>query len=344
MSAEHQYGVRRIVGFRYGFLGLVDPALAVPLRAADVAEIHHAGGTILGSSRGPQDPARMVDRLLELGLQVLFVIGGDGSMRGALAIGDEARRRGVPLAVVGIPKTIDNDLLYMDQSFGFATAFGEALSAVGAAHREAQAAPDGIGLVKVMGRHSGFIACAATLASGDVNFTLIPEVPFRLEGGSGLLACLGQRLAERGHAVIVVAEGAGQEHLAGGEARDASGNVKLQDVGPFLARRITEHFAAERRDVTLKYIDPSYTIRSVPANPGDAVFCAMLGFSAVHAAMSGRTDMVVGSWHRTLVHVPIAEAVSARNRVDPTGPLWLAVQATTGQPLAFQDLPAPPPP
>jgi len=344
MAAEYQYGVRRIFGFRYGFLGLVDPSLAVPLRAQDVAEIHHAGGTILGSSRGPQDPARMLDRLCELDVQVLFVIGGDGSMRGALSIAEEARRRGVRLAVVGVPKTIDNDLLYMDQSFGFATAFSEAVGAVGAAHREAQGAPNGIGLVKVMGRHSGFIACAATLASGDVNYTLIPEVPFALEGPNGLLESLGRRLTERQHAVIVVAEGAGQEHF-GGEAggHDASGNVRLQDVGPFLARRITDHFTAQGREVTLKYIDPSYIIRSVPANPGDAVFCAMLGFSAMHAGMCGKSEMVVGSWHRTLVHVPIAEAIAARNHVDPTGPLWLAVLATTGQPLAFQDLPGPRP-
>jgi 6-phosphofructokinase 1 len=262
-------------------------------------------------------------------------------MRGALQLSSEIRRRGLKIAIVGIPKTIDNDLQFMDQSFGFATAFSKAVEAVECAHREAQGAANGIGLVKVMGRHSGFIACAATLASGSVNFTLIPEVPFKLDGPSGFLEALHRRLMARQHAVVVVAEGAAQDHFPQVEARDASGNVKLVDVGVFLRQAIEEYFAERRFEIALKYIDPSYIIRSVPANPGDAVFCSMLGLNAVHAAMCGRTELVIGSWHRTLVHVPIEQAVSARNRVDPTGSLWLAVLGATGQPLAFQDLPEP---
>jgi len=283
----------------------------------------------------------MVDRLAELGVSILFVIGGDGSMRGALEISAEVRRRGLDVAIVGIPKTIDNDLQFMDQSFGYATAFSKAVEAIEGAHREAQGAPNGIGLVKVMGRHSGFIACSATVASGHVNFTLIPEVPFQMDGPNGFLEALHRRLVARQHAVVVVAEGAAQDHFPPVDERDASGNVKLLDVGVHLRQRIEEHFAQQRFEVTLKYIDPSYIIRSVPAYPGDAVFCSMLGLNAVHAGMAGRTDLVIGSWHRTLVHVPIAQAIAARNRVDPTGPLWLAVLGATGQPLAFQDLPAP---
>ena len=341
MAAEHHYGVRRIYGFRYGFRGLVEPSLTTPLTAESVSEIHTAGGTVLGSSRGPQSTAAMVDRLAALDVQALFIVGGDGSMRGALDIAAEVRRRGLDIAIIGVPKTIDNDLRWMDRSFGFQTAYAKAVEAIEGAHREAQGAPNGIGLVKVMGRHSGFIACAATVASGNVNFTLVPEVPFTLDGRDGLLETLRRRLELRHHAVIVVAEGAGQ-HLFEGPSgvRDASGNLKLQDIGWLLTDRIKRHFAASNTEINLKYIDPSYIIRSVPANPADAVFCAMLGMNAVHAAMCGKTEMMIGSWRHTLVHVPIRLAIAERNHVDPTGTLWLSVLGSTGQSLAFQDLPS----
>ncbi len=337
MAAEFHYRVQKVYGFRYGFAGLIAPDGAIELDSEGVSEIHKLGGTVLGSSRGPQAPQAMVDRLVELGIRILFVIGGDGSMRGATAIADEVRQRGLGIAVVGIPKTIDNDLLFMDQSFGFQTASGEAVRAIDCAHREAKGAPNGVGLVKVMGRHSGFIACAAALASGDANFVLIPEMSFRLDGPNGLFHALQRRLERRKHAVIVIAEGAGQDEMAGprGE-RDASGNVKLKDVGVFLADAIKSHFAARSFEVNLKYIDPSYMIRSVPANSADAVFCTTLALNAVHAAMGGKTEMVLGMWHRRLVHVPIHQAIARRNQVDLAGPLWLSVLGATGQPLTMQ--------
>lgn len=336
MVAEFHYRVQKVYGFRYGYAGLVAPDGHVELDSEGVSEIHKLGGTVLGSSRGPQEPKAMVDRLVEMGIRILFVIGGDGSMRGAVAIADEVRQRGLGIAVVGIPKTIDNDLLFMDQSFGFQTAASEAVRAIDCAHREAKGAPNGVGLVKLMGRHSGFIACAAALASGDANFVLVPEMPFRLDGPNGLFQVLQRRLERRQHAVIVVAEGAGQELLAiAGEERDASGNVKLKDIGVFLADAIKSHFAAKRFEVNLKYIDPSYMIRSVPANSADAVFCTTLALNAVHAAMSGKTEMVLGMWHRRLVHVPIHQAIARRNKVDPTGALWLSVLGATGQPLTM---------
>lgn len=336
MSAEFHYRAEKIFGFRHGYAGLVQPNGWIELDSELVSNIHRLGGSILSSSRGPQDPARMVDRLVELGVNILFVVGGDGTMRGALAIADELRARDLKIAVVGIPKTIDNDLRFLDQSFGFETAFSQAVQAIDAAHAESKGAPNGIGLVKLMGRHSGFIACAAAVASGEANFVLIPEVPFRLEGPNGLLAVLRRRLERRRHAVIVVAEGAGQDLFAeAAAARDASGNVKLHDIGAFLARRIPEHFRAAGFEVNLKYIDPSYIIRSVPANPSDAVFCATLGLNAVHAGMAGKTEMLLGQWHNRLVHVPIAAAIAQRNRVDPTGPLWLSVLGVTGQPLSM---------
>ena len=336
MSAQFHYRAEKIYGFRHGYAGLVQPDGWIELDSELVSNIHRLGGSILSSSRGPQDPARMVDRLLELGLHILFVVGGDGTMRGALALAREIRARDLKIAVLGIPKTIDNDLLFMDRSFGFETAFSKAVEAIDGAHAESKGAPNGIGLVKLMGRYSGFIACAAAVASGEANFVLIPEVPFRLEGPNGLLAVLQRRLERRRHAVIVVAEGAGQDLFADEPVeRDASGNVKLHDIGAFLARRIREHFRDIGFEANLKYIDPSYIIRSVPANPADAVFCATLGLNAVHAGMAGKTEMLLGQWHHRLVHVPIASAIARRNHVDPTGPLWLSVLGVTGQPLAM---------
>jgi 6-phosphofructokinase 1 len=336
MAATYQYGVRRIVGFRYGYRGLVDKELRVELTPKSVKEIHELGGTVLGTSRGPQSVEAMVDTLEELGIDVLFAIGGDGTTRGALAISGEIRRRELKTAVIVVPKTIDNDFKFMDESFGYVTAYSKALEAIDSAHREAQAALNGIGLVKLMGRHSGFIACAATLASNQVNFTLIPEVPFKLEGKNGFLDALKARLEYRDHAVVVVAEGAGQGYLKGSsEDRDASGNVVLEDIGPFLAGRIREYFKAAGMEITLKYIDPSYIIRSIKASAPDSVLCTDLAINAVHAAMSGRTEMVIARWHNDLVHVPMRQAISERNTVDPAGPLWLSVLGTTGQPPSF---------
>lgn len=336
MSACYHYGVRKIIGFRYGYRGLAEEKLQMELTPDIVSEIHEHGGSILASSRGEQDVPAMVNRLQALGVNVLFVIGGDGSMRGALALAGEIRKRNLKIGIIGIPKTIDNDFLYMDQSFGFMTAYTKAVEALNGAHREAQGAPNGVGLVKLMGRHSGFIACAATLASNQVNFALIPEIPFQLEGPNGFLEVLRKRLERRQHALIVVAEGAGQDLLANaGEERDASGNVKLKDIGVFLADRIKEYFKEKNVELTLKYIDPSYIIRSVKANPPDSVLCTSLAVNAVHAAMAGKTEMVIATWHRSLVHVPMRQVISRRNQVDPNGSLWLSVLSSTGQPLAF---------
>jgi 6-phosphofructokinase 1 len=300
-----------------------------------VRDIHEDGGTILGSSRGPQEAAVMVDRLVELGLGVLFVIGGDGSIRGALAIAAEIERRQLPIAVIGVPKTIDNDLLLLDRSFGFETAYSEAVASIEGAHREAWGAPGGIGIVKLMGRHSGFIAALATLATSHVNVCLVPEIPFELEGRNGLLRTLQRRLEQRGHAVLVVAEGAGQRLFAQKSGRDASGNVELHDIGTLLVERIREHCQSVAVEATIKYIDPSYIIRSVPARPPDAVLCWRLAQNAVHAALSGRTAMVVGERHRRLVHLPMAAVVAGRRQIEPDGDLWLSVLENTGQPAVM---------
>ena len=331
LSLHHHYGVATIYGFRFGFEGLVESSGHEPVRLTtdSVSRIHKAGGSMLASSRGPQEAAAMVDYLRKLGVGLLFAIGGDGTLRGAHAISEEAARRGEPIAIVGVPKTIDNDVSFVQKTFGFETAVAEACRATYAANVEAEGARNGIGLVKLMGRDSGFIAAYSVLVDGQVNFCLIPEVPFTLEK---LLAALRQRLERRGHAVIVVAEGAGQDLMATRGERDASGNVKYGDIGAFLRDAILRSFKESGTPISLKYIDPGYAIRSAPAIPHDSGFTLLLGQNAVHAGMTGRTDMVVGFWNHQFTHVPIALAVSARKRIDPEGTLWSSVLASTGQP------------
>jgi 6-phosphofructokinase 1 len=337
-TLTYHYHVRRVIGIRNGYQGFVAAYAydVVDLTPESVRDIATDGGTVLGTSRGPQDTEEIVDCLERLHVNILFVVGGDGSVRGAMQIARTIDERGLQLAVVGIPKTIDNDIPFIDQSFGFQTAFGYASDAIRAASVEAKSTANGIGLVKLMGRHSGFIACYAALARSGADAVLIPEVPFALDGEGGLLNYVMERVQDRGSAVVVAAEGAGQEQLeATHGAQDASGNAKLQDVGPYLRQRFAEHFAQAGVETSIRYIDPSYAIRSVPANPYDSVYCVRLAQAAVHAAMSGRTEMVVGRYRRRFVHIPMAAAVSRRNQVDPQGDLWLAVLQSTGQPVTF---------
>jgi 6-phosphofructokinase 1 len=331
LSLRHHYGVATIYGFRFGFEGLVDGFGHEPvmLTADAVSRIPDMEGSILGTSRGPQDPAAMVAALQRRQVGVLFAIGGDGTLRGAHAISREAARQGLTLAVVGVPKTIDNDVSFVQKTFGFETAVSEARRATAAANGEAESARNGIGLVKLMGRDSGFIAAYVVLVDGQVNFCLVPEVRFTLPR---FLAELERRVRDRGHAVIVAAEGAGQDLMERPDERDASGNLRHGDVGVFLRDAIARHFRGIGMPVTLKYVDPSYAIRSVKATAHDAAFCLLLGHNAVHAAMSGRTDMVVGFWNHQFVHVPIELAAATRKRIDPDGLLWNSVLASTGQP------------
>jgi len=331
MSLFYHYGVKTVFGFRYGYEGLSSRYGHAPLALTpdNVNSIHQMGGTILGSSRGPQDIADMVDTLEKMNVGILFTIGGDGTLRGAQAIAEEIRRRGLKISVVGIPKTIDNDISYIQQSFGFDTAVTESRSALSSAHTEAIGARNGIGLVKLMGRDSGFIAVFATLANSEVNFCLVPEVPFSLET---FLKALEQRLKNRGHALIVAGEGAGQHLTEAQHDRDASGNIRFGDIGLFLKNQIISYFGKSGREVTLKYIDPSYMIRSMPANARDSAFCLLMGHNAAHAGMAGRTNMVVGFWKNEFTHLPIPAAVSKRKKIDPHGRLWSSVIESTGQP------------
>jgi 6-phosphofructokinase 1 len=334
------YGVRQIFGFRFGYEGVIARYGHVPLMLTpeSVAHIHHEGGTVLGTSRGSQAPSELVDNLEANGIGILFVIGGDGSMNGAMRVCAEVARRGLRIGVVGVPKTIDNDVQFIDRSFGFVSAYSAAVDVIRSARIEAMAASNGIGLVKLMGRHSGFLACQAALASTEADLVLIPEVPITLDGDAGVFACIERILARKGHAVIVAAEGAAQELIAEqlpGEARDKSGNAKLKDVGVFLRDRIVAHFRERGRETTVKYIDPSYAIRSIPACPSDSVYCWNMARNAVHAGMAGNTAMLIGRWHGRFVHVPMALAVRQSRRVDTDGDLWMSVIEATGQPRAF---------
>lgn len=335
MTLHYRYGVRTTWGVRYGYQGL-SPQYAhefMPLDPKRVTEIHQFGGTILGSSRGNQEVPEMVDTLEQSNINILFCIGGDGTLRGAGAIVEEITKRGLKIAVVGIPKTIDNDLEMVSRSFGFDSAVAMAATVIRSAHTEALGAPYGVGLVKLMGRDSGFIAATAALAQKEANFVLIPEVDFDLGGPGGLLEVLEERLDSRRHAVIVVAEGAGQKFFSGQEAAyDASGNKLHQDIGQFLADRIRKYFKDRKKDLTLKYIDPSYIIRSTPAIASDQVYCGFLGQKAVHAAMAGKTGLLIGQWNNFFVHVPIEAAVVTRKKVEPQGVLWNSVLESTGQP------------
>ena len=331
LSLHHHYGVNKIYGFPYGYEGL-SPRFGhepVQLTPEVVVNIDEMGGTILGSSRGNQDISEMVDMLNKMNIRILFTIGGDGTQRGAMAINEEARRRGIRLSVIGIPKTIDNDISYIQKTFGFETAVSEATHVTGAVHSEAEGARNGIGLVKLMGRDSGFIAAYAALVDGQVNFCLVPEVPFTLDR---LFKALRERLERRKHAVIVVAEGAGQDLMKTIGDRDASGNILHSDIGIFLRDAIKDHFKKTGMEITLKYIDPSYTIRSVPANPHDSALCLLLGHNAVHAGMTGRTGIIIGFWNQHFTHVPIPLAVAERKKIDPEGWIWSSVLSSTGQP------------
>ncbi|MCE5256971.1 MAG: ATP-dependent 6-phosphofructokinase [Spirochaetaceae bacterium] len=336
------YGVRRISGIRYGYKGFLPEYgfNVVELNPEVVDDIHKIGGTMLGTSRGGgEKTGEIVNTIEQLNLNILFAIGGDGTQKGALAIAEEIERRGLKIAVVGIPKTVDNDIEFVEKTFGFDTAVAKASEAVAAAHMEAHSQMNGIGLVKLMGRDSGFIAVHTVLAVHEANFVLIPEVPFQMDGPDGLLANLEKRLRRRGHAVIVVAEGAGQELLVGQppaekeKLYDASGNRKLCDIGLYLKDAIQKYFNSKNLEINLKYIDPSYMIRSARAEPVDSMYCERLGNNAVHAAMAGRTKLIIGYTNDEFVHIPIKAAVSRRKLVDPEGSLWRDALEDTQQPI-----------
>ncbi len=340
LELHYRYGVKLIYGVRHGLEGFIPEYKHdfLDLTPAKVTTIMNMGGSILGSSRGAQDIDRVVDCLEVNNVGILFMVGGDGTLMAASKIADAIAQRKLKISVVGIPKTIDNDIHLISRSFGFDTAVDVARLAIQSAHNEAIAYPNGLGLLKLMGRHSGFIAATASLAQQDANFVLIPEVDFDLDGPKGLMAALEARMTSRGHAVVVVAEGAGQKFFEDvDERRDPSGNIRLNDIGPFLRDTIKAHFVQKNIPLNVKYIDPSYMIRSLPANANDSVFCGFLGRDAVHAGMAGKTKLVIGHWNNHFVHLPMEATAGKRKQVRPNGKLWTTVLESTGQPSLKND-------
>mmetsp|Transcript_137 Transcript_137/g.212 ORF Transcript_137/g.212 Transcript_137/m.212 type:complete len:509 (+) Transcript_137:121-1647(+) len=332
------YGVKRVYGFRGGYGGIynLEPLILTP---EVVSDIHLKGGTILSSNRGGFDEEKIIARLKELQVNQLYLIGGDGTMRGANALYQaslkEYEKSGFLFAVAGVPKTIDNDIDLIDRSFGFNTAVTEAIQAVRSAKTEALCAPNGVGVVKLMGRHAGFIATHACLASGDCDLCLIPEVPIEIEGPNSCLEHIARVLRKRGHAVVIVAEGAGEELLGKQQEIDAGGNRKLPAIGYFMKTKIKEYLMSipDPIEATVKYIDPSYMIRSVKANAADALFCLLLAQNAVHGAMAGLTGFCVGLVNNRTVYIPMSAIVkNSPRKVNPRGRTFERVITTTGQP------------
>ncbi|HPD55627.1 MAG TPA: ATP-dependent 6-phosphofructokinase [Smithellaceae bacterium] len=341
LTLFHRYNVTKIWGARFGLRGL-NPQCGhqlVKLTPDFVDNITSIGGSILSSSRGPQDINVIVDFLQREQTNILFLIGGDGTMRAAAAIKNKITEKNLQVAVIGVPKTIDNDLDLIQKSFGFDTAIEKAVESIKSAHVEAKGYFNGIGLIKIMGRLSGHIAAHAALAQNDVNFVLIPEVPFDLDGDKGFLKTLEKRMKIRGHAVILVAEGAGQDLMRKNDTppdQDPSGNIRLLDIGFFMKNAIENHFRKLNMEINLKYIEPSYLIRSIPANASDGIYCSSLGQFAVHAAMAGKTGLLVALMREEYVHLPLDAAVT-RRKIDPRGNIWQRVLETTGQPASMKN-------
>ncbi len=334
MSLHYHYNVKNIIGFRYGYTGLVEDGTYPPLHLSPekVTSIHNLGGSLLGTSRGTPGAEKIVDQLEKHGVNVFFPIGGDGTLKGAQAIAEECKRRGNSISVIGIPKTIDNDIAYVARTFGYNTAVEEARKAIASVHNEVESHPAGVGVVKLMGRDSGYIAACSCLSNSSANYCLIPEIDFDLYGNNGLLEDLRRRIERRNHAVIVVAEGAGQKFFKDKPVKkDASGNTIHKDIGRYLCEKIKDFSDQKDLSFNIKYIDPGYMIRSQQANAEDSGFCLALGQYAVHAAMAGKTNMIISTWNNRFIHVPIGLAVSTRKKVNTGGDLWQLVKTSTGQ-------------
>ncbi|XP_058114792.1 ATP-dependent 6-phosphofructokinase 2 [Magnolia sinica] len=331
------YGVRRISGVLSGYRGFytMEP---IQLDPKLVHNWHKQGGSALKTSRGGFDLEKIVNAIEARGFNQVYIIGGDGTMRGVVKIFKEICRRKLNIAIAGIPKTVDNDIGIIDRSFGFQTAVETAQQPISAAHVEAESAVNGIGLVKLMGRSTGHIALHATLSSRDVDCCLIPEMEFYLEGKGGLFEFLGQCLKEQGHAVIVVAEGAGQDLIprtdAQKEERDESGNPVFLDVGVWLKSELKRWWTRDHAGelFTVKYIDPTYMIRALPANATDNLYCTLLAYSTIHGVMAGYTGFVSAPINSNYVYIPVAEVAESRNVVDIKDHKWAWVRSVTNQP------------
>ncbi|KAK8793513.1 hypothetical protein WA158_004872 [Blastocystis sp. Blastoise] len=339
-SLIENYGVEHVYGIYEGYSGfekaLSDPSYMVDLTLQFIATIHHEGGSILKSSRGGFNADKIIEWCLKYNVNMIYVIGGDGTHRGATVLFEEIEKRNLNIAVAGIPKTIDNDIAMVDRSFGFDTAVQESLHAIHSAWVEATCAPNGIGLVKLMGRDAGFIAAFATISSHDVDLCLIPEVPVVFDDPEfpeySIIPYIESILKLKKHCVIVVSEGV-QIQGVQGSGTDESGNKRYADVGKFLKDYLTSTFAERGNPVSVKYIDPSYMIRTTPANAFDSQQCLILAENVVHGVMAGYTGFTVGLCNNRTVYIPIEMLTDNSPRyLYPFGRTYERVVNITNQP------------
>ena len=334
MTLWWNYKVRKIWGVKWGYNGFYNKSENfINLNPDKVKEIHQLGGTILGAGRDAFDAAKILDYIVKRGINQVYVIGGDGTHKGILGLAKLVKARSLRIALVGVPKTIDNDIKIIDYSFGFSSAVQAAVSAVNSANVEAKCVKNGIGMVKLMGRDVGHIAMNASLASRDVNICLVPEFKFDLNGEKGLLSYIfEERLRNHGHCVIVVAEGAalGVNDMKLVKEGEDPRNV---DIGLLLKEKILEFNNKNNFGATLKYIDPSYMVRTVPANSADRQFCSVLAQNAVHGAMAGFTNFTSGIIKGVSVNLPIElVANGVKNKLAYEDRSWQRLLASTGQP------------
>ena len=321
ITLHHKYGVKFVYGVKNGYKGFYSDNL-VRLDDDIIRDIHHKGGSILGTSRGGTDVKKIVDSIAHRGISHLYAIGGNGTQKGLFEINKEIKKRGLCVSVVGIPKTIDNDLCIIDKSFGFDTSVQEAQRAIQAAKVEIEAFNNAVGIVKVMGRNSGFIAMYSSLASKDVDCCLIPEIPFDIEYDHGVLHYIKECLHKKDKILIVVSEGAGQHYI------NDPVNKNLNDFGIWLCEVVRSNVP----NVCIKYIDPTYTIRAITPNASDSIYCTILAQSAVHGAFCGYTNFIVGPVNGKHAYIPLQMAIHETNTVSEDDRMWFRLISANGQP------------
>uniref|UniRef100_A0A7S1RYX3 Phosphofructokinase domain-containing protein n=1 Tax=Alexandrium catenella TaxID=2925 RepID=A0A7S1RYX3_ALECA len=330
----HQYDVRHIYGIQAGYNGLSNPEKHKPIQLSPdkVRDIHMKGGSILKAGRGGFNPEQICDRLERLGINMVFTVGGDGTQHASHLLYEEAKRRNLDISIVGLPKSIDNDILFFDKTFGFDSAVSTAADIMRNGWVEATSCDKGVGIVKLMGRDAGFVAMHAALASTIVDLVMIPEVNVKLED---VIEHIDSTLARKNFMLIAIAEGAGQEFVATGE-KDATGHTKYGDIGTFLRDEINAHL--KKSGGRSFYIDPSYIIRSCPIRPNDHIYCSRLARDAVHCAMRGYTGVCVGPIHNIIVIMPSELIASGKRRVKLTSSAWQSCVQSCNMPLSLTGL------
>ncbi|MGA7341196.1 MAG: 6-phosphofructokinase [Terracidiphilus sp.] len=371
-----------ILGYREGFKGLLRPGVHPQrLNSAAIRGVVEIGGSYLGTSRadellpgtGPNRNAKLeaaIGRLQNDGVHILYVIGGDGSMSCAHALWHYARRKGYELSVVGIPKAMDNDILWVWQSFGFLSAVEEARQAILHMHTEVSSNPR-VGIVQLFGSDSGFIASHAGYSTA-CDLVLIPEDPMTMDD---IVTHISERLTDRfgngqdiagPYALVVMAETAlpadarkyiddprvglsegkrGEKEAlksfldngrrVRGQTPDELRTAGLKIVSRVLQDRIQQELEPREywRDFRVITNEPRHLIRSIPPSVTDVIFGERLGALAVDNAMAGYTDFMVSQWLTEFVLVPLPLVVLGRKRVPTNGIFWKSVLSKTGQRL-----------